>query len=145
MSADIKEIAQRLMEEGWNNRRLAVVDEVIDPAYKYHDPNSPDFAQGPEGYRARILFYEKAFPDMHFVVEDVIAEADRAVIRWHASATHQGELLGIPATGRSISGPGMSIMRFENGKIVEDWCVWDTLGVLRQIGALPASATGQAA
>ena len=145
MSTDVKEVSRRLMEEAWNNRMLNVVDEVIDPSYTYHDPNSPDFPQGPQGYRARILFYEKAFPDMHFDVEDVIAEGDRAVIRWQASAIHRGDLLGIPATGRSISGPGMNIMRFENGKIVEEWCVWDALGVLRQIGALPASATGQAA
>jgi steroid delta-isomerase-like uncharacterized protein len=145
MSTDNKEIARRLMEDVWNNRQLDVVDELVDASYVHHDPNSPDFGEGPESYRARVTFYTNAFPDLRFVIDDVIAEEDRVVLRWQASGTHQGELLGIPATGRTGGGPGINVMQFRNGKIVHDWVLWDALGLLRQLGALPTTAMGHAA
>lgn len=145
MPIDIKAIGLRLMEEVWNNRNLNLVDEVIDPSYAYHDPNSPEFGLGPKGYKARVVFYATAFPDMRFVIEDAIAEGDKVVLRWQASGTHRGELLGIPATGKFTSGSGLSILQFKNGKVVDDWCLWDTLSLLRQLGALPTAAKGHAA
>jgi steroid delta-isomerase-like uncharacterized protein len=145
MSTDNKEIARRLMEEVWNNRQLDVVDEIIDASYGYHDPNSPDFGQGPESYRARVTFYTTAFPDLRFVIEDMIAEEDRVLVRWEASGTHRGELLGVSATGKAITGTGMHVMQCRNGKVVHEWGVWDALGLLRQLGALPTPAAGRAA
>ena len=145
MSTDNKEIARRLMEDVWNNRQLDVVDELVDSSYVHHDPNSPDFGEGPESYRARVTFYTKAFPDLRFVIEDMIAEEDRVLVRWEASGTHRGELLGVPATDKAITGTGMHVMQCRNGKVVHEWGVWDALGLLRQLGALPTSAVGRAA
>jgi len=118
---------------------------VIDASYIYHDPNSPDFGQGPESYKARVTVYANAFPDMRLSIEDVIAEGDRVVLRWRASGTHKGELFGIASTGKTAGGPGMSILHFRNGKVIQDWAVWDTLGLLRQLGVIPATVMGQAA
>ena len=74
-----------------------------------------------------------------------LAEGDRVLLRWQASGTHTGDLQGIPATGKATSGPGMSILHFRNGKVIDDFCIWDTLGMLRQLGVIPAAAMGQAA
>ena len=145
MSTDNKEIARRLMEDVWNNRKLDVVDELIDASYAYHDPNSPDFPQGPEGYKARVTFYTNAFPDLRFVIDDVIAEGDRVVVRWQATGTHRGEVLGVPATGKAITGTGMHVIQCKNGSVVHDWGVWDALGLLHQLGALPTTVMGRAA
>jgi len=144
MSEDIKATAVRLIDI-WNTRELDFVDEVIDSSYEYHDPNTPDLGKGPEGYKARLKLYETAFPDMRFSVDEVLAEGDRVLLRWQASGTHTGDLQGIPATGKATSGPGMSILHFRNGKVIDDFCIWDTLGMLRQLGVPPAAAMGQAA
>ena len=144
MSEDIRATALRLIDV-WNTRQLDFIDEVIDSSYVYHDPSTPDLGTGPEGYKARMKLYETAFPDMKFSVEDAFAEGNRVVLRWQASGTHNGVLLGIPPTGKATSGPGMSILHFKNGKVVEDYCIWDTLGMLRQLGVIPAAAIGQAA
>jgi len=145
MSNDIKAIARRIIEDVWNDRKLNFLDEVIDASYTYHDPNSPDFGDGPQSYKARVTLYANAFPDMRLAIEDVVAEGDSVVLRWHASGTHKGDLFGIAPTGKAVGGPGMSILHFRNGKVVEDWAVWDTLGLLRQLGVIPATVMGQAA
>jgi len=145
MSNDNKAIARKLIEDVWNDRKLNFLDEVIDASYTYHDPNSPDFGQGPQNYKARVTLYANAFPDMRLAIEEVVAEGDSVVLRWQASGTHKGELYGIAPTGKTVGGPGMSILHFRNGKVVEDWAVWDTLGLLRQLGVVPATVLGQAA
>ncbi|MGZ4173443.1 MAG: ester cyclase [Solirubrobacteraceae bacterium] len=80
-------------------------------------------------------------PDARIEIDDIIAEGDRVVIHWHSTGTHQGELMGIPASGRSVHTTGIGIDRIVDGKIAESWTNWDTLGLLAQIGALP-SPTG---
>ena len=144
MPIDIKATARKLIEEAWNNRNLNIVDEVVDTSYSYHDPSSPDFGGGPQGYKARVVFYATVFPDMRFVIEDPIAEGDKVVLRWQVSGTQRGDLLGIRATGKFTTGSGITVLQFKNGKVVDDWCLWDALSLLRQLGALPA-AKSQAA
>jgi steroid delta-isomerase-like uncharacterized protein len=86
-------------------------------------------------------FYQglwQAFPDSRLTVEDLIAKDDKVVCRFVMSATHQGEFFGVPATGKPIRLPGITILRFVDGKCVERWSQADFLGVLQQIGAIPA-------
>jgi steroid delta-isomerase-like uncharacterized protein len=71
------------------------------------------------------------------VIEDVVAEGDRVVIRTTLKATHQGEFQGLPATGKTISVPGITIYRMDNGKIAEAWLVSDNLGMMQQLGVIP--------
>jgi predicted ester cyclase len=145
MSTDIKATARKLMEDVWNNRNLEAIDEVIDVWYKYHDPNTPDLGQGPQSYKTRVALYTTAFPDLRFSIAEIFADGDSVVIRWEGSGTFRGPLQGIAPTGKAGSGPGMNILHFRNGKVVEEFCVWDALGLFRQLGVIPAAAAGQAA
>jgi predicted ester cyclase len=80
----------------------------------------------------------EAFPDLHFTVEDQIAAGDRVVTRWAGTGTHEGEFQGIPPTGRKVRISGIDIDRFASGKVVECWPEVNELGLLQQLGVLPA-------
>ncbi len=84
------------------------------------------------------MFYRRAFPDTQFVIDEQIAEGDRVMTRWTAHGTHKGEFPGIPVTGRKAEVSGVQVDRFVNGKIVETWSVFDQLGLMQQLGAVPA-------
>jgi steroid delta-isomerase-like uncharacterized protein len=80
----------------------------------------------------------RAYPDLHFTVEDLIAEDDKVVVRDSVTGTHRGEYMGIPATGKSVTYHKIFIFRFLIGRIVETWSVVDVLSQMRQLGAIPA-------
>jgi steroid delta-isomerase-like uncharacterized protein len=90
-------------------------------------------------YSHFIAAFRAALPDIHNVVEDVIAEGDKVSVRWTGSGTHTGaRLMGIPAGGRQVSANGIYIFHFVAGKIAEIWNLWDAVNVLQQLGAIPA-------
>ena len=105
--------------------------------YVHHDPNSPE-VHGPEPEKQLIAMYLDAFPDLHFTIEDLVTEDDKVAARLTACGTHQGELLGIPATQRQITVPMIETYRLADGKIAEQWVVMDVLGMLQQLGAIPS-------
>lgn len=82
--------------------------------------------------------YRSAFPDLRFSVQDMVAEGEKVATRVGISATHEGELLGIPLSGRRLSFTAMELYRLEGGKIAEQWVNVDTLGMMQQLGAIPA-------
>src|SRR5919201_628052 len=84
--------------------------------------------------------WNAAFPDLHWTVEDLIAEGDKVVSRYTCRATHQGELMGIPATGKVVTWTCILISRFAGGKCVEEWEEADMLGLFQQLGAIPQMA-----
>ena len=137
MSEQNKKAARRLFEELWNDRKLNLADELIAPDYRNHDPNTPDFGAGPDAYKKLVGMYTKAFPDLRLTIDDMIAEGDKVVVRWTSYGTHKGELRGIPPTGKETSVTGTTICRFSGGRIAEQWLVWDTLGLMRQLGVIP--------
>jgi len=126
---------RRVFEEGWNQGNTAVFDELFAADYLGHDPSGP--IHGPEGFKQYYATYRAAFPDTHLTIEDQIAEGDKVVTRWTATGTNQGTLMGIPPSGKRVTITGISITRIANGKAVEDWVNFDTLGMLQQIGAIP--------
>jgi predicted ester cyclase len=130
-----KMLARRLFEEVWSSKNLAVVDELVAPNFVFH--NSVQTLYGPEGYKQFATTYHNAFPKAHFTVEDVIAEGDTVALRWSARATHTGELLGIPPTGKQVTVTGTTISLISNDKSVESWGEFDALGLLQQIGVIP--------
>jgi steroid delta-isomerase-like uncharacterized protein len=136
---DPKKIVRLLFEEPWKGN-MDVVDEYIAPRFVGHDPAEPEPIRGPQGFKAQIEKYLAAFPDARFTIDDQFAEGDRVATRWTARGTHQGELAGISPTGKEVTVTGLTFSRFEGGKIVEDWLIWDTLGMLVQLGAVPAPA-----
>ena len=82
--------------------------------------------------------YVTAFPDIHFEVEQLLASGDFVVMRWKATGTHQGELNGIPPTGRHVATRGCAVTEFKNHKVIREWDYWDNVNMLRQLGVMPA-------
>jgi steroid delta-isomerase-like uncharacterized protein len=136
-----KAIARRHFEEVWSKGNITLVDEHIATNFVLHDPSSRE-VQGTEGYKQYVTIYRTAFPDIHFIVEDQIAEGNKVATRWTATGTHQGELMGIPPTGKLCTVTGISIGRIAGGKIQESWSYWDAMGMLQQLGVVPPIAEG---
>ena len=141
MSEENKAIARRIFEEVWNQGNLDVADEILDASHVTHG-RYVELPTGPEGVKQFVSIYLSAFPDTQFTIEDQIAEEDKVVTRWTAHGTHKGELMGIPATGKQVVVTGISINHFVGGKIVEAWDNWDGLGMMQQIGVVPAMGEG---
>jgi steroid delta-isomerase-like uncharacterized protein len=136
MSEENKAIARRFFEL-WEKGDLDALEEVLAPDSVDHDPYNPHGQEGLEGGKKTIAMYRAAFPDTSFTIDDQVADGDKVVTRWTATGTHEGELMGVPPTGTKSSVTGITIDRIENGKIVEGWTSWDTLGLMRNIGAIP--------
>lgn len=131
-----KAIARRLFDELWNKGNLAAADELIDANCTHHDPATPDIGTGPAAQKNLVTMYRSAFPDLSVNVHDIIGEGNIAAIRWTSTGTHRGELFGIAPTGNRITITGISLLRTDRGKVAESWGNWDTLGLMRQIGAV---------
>jgi steroid delta-isomerase-like uncharacterized protein len=132
-----KTIARRSFEEPWNQGNLAAVDEIYAATYVNHDPANPGI-EGLAGQKQLIRTYRTAFPDTHFKIEEQIAEGDKVVTRWTATGTHRGDLMGIAPTGKQARVSGINIDHIADGKIQESWSNWDTLGLMQQLGVVPA-------
>jgi predicted ester cyclase len=141
-TGDPKEIVRRALEEPW--RDMSVVDELVDAGYVGYDPAVPEPIRGPEGYRENFEQYKSAFEGAQITVKQQIAEGDLVASRWEGRGRHTGEMMGIAPTGKEVVVSGLSLSRVTNGKIVEDWINWDTLGMLQQIGAIPSAAAATA-
>jgi steroid delta-isomerase-like uncharacterized protein len=133
-----KVLIRRVYEESWNQGNLALLDELIGSDYEEHDPNYPQPVRGAEGLKQYIQMFRTAFPDVHFTIEDIVGEGDTVAVRHTGRGTHQGELFGIPPTGKQLTVTGMTCHRFVNGKLVESWVNVDNLGMLQQLGVIPA-------
>jgi len=138
-SASMKVVVGRYYEELWSQGRLEFVDEHMAPDYENHDPATPGAVlTGRDAFRALVVTYREAFPDLRFEIVEQHADGDTVVSRWFASGTHRGALMGIPPTGkRAPTVEGITLTTFAGGKIVRDRVVWDTLGLLRGLGAIP--------
>ena len=112
-----------------------LVDELIHPDYHNHE-RAADRPGGPEGFKETVAILRKAFSDICFEPQDVIADGDRVVVRGQFTAFHVGEFAGMPATGRRLSIQQIHVWRVENGKLIEHWAVRDQIGGLRQLGPL---------
>ena len=123
--------------ELWNAGDVDAIGDLVAAAYVRHDPSAPE-VRGPEAQRQLVAMYLAAFPDLRFTVEDLIAADDRVTTRLTARATHRGELLGIPPTGNEVTIAAMETYRIAGGRIAEQWVVMDALGMLQQLGAIPA-------
>ena len=136
-----KAIARRFLEEVFGQGKLAVADEIVAPDHVDHGPGAlPGVPHGPEGSKMLVTGYRNAFPDIHFTIDEQIAEGDKVVTRWTGHATHKGELAGIPATGKSATVTGIGVDRIVNGKIVESWGIFDQFGMMQQLGIIPAAS-----
>ena len=128
-----KAVIRRLIDEVVNGGNLNVIDELVAPDFVNHNPlpgATPDRA----GFKTAFRNLHAAFPDLHTINSDLIAEGDRVVALRGFEGTHSGPFMGVPATGRHITLDGMTVFRVVNGQISERWSVLDLLGVRRQLG-----------
>lgn len=131
-----KVLVRRFFEELWNQGNLVVADELLAPEHLHHFPGED--IHGPDGVKQLISGLRSALHDFHMSTDDVIAEADRVVMRFTIRGTHQGEGMGLPPTGKRVVYTGIDIFRISGGKIVERWGEVDMLGLLQQLGVVPA-------
>jgi steroid delta-isomerase-like uncharacterized protein len=139
MSAeDNKAIARQSWEEVADHRNLELADELFVPGYVHHDPGLPlQMQQSHDAYMQHLPMFYSAFPDFHLIIEDMVAERDGVATRWSFRGTHQGELMGMPGTGKKVAASGITIQRVDGGKTVEGWTLFNTLRMLQQIGVVP--------
>lgn len=137
MSAeDNKTIIHRVFTEIVNNGNFALADELIGPTYVNHGIPVP--ATGPEAFKMAVALFRAAFPDIHATQEQVLAEGDRVATHGYFTGTHRGDFNGIPPTGKSVKVAYIDVWRLENGKAVENWVQMDMMGLLQQLGVVPA-------
>jgi predicted ester cyclase len=141
MSADNKEVVRRALEEPWQN--VDVLDEVVSSDYVGYDPAAPGPIRGIQGAKENVDQYRSAFEGAQITVKEQIAESDFVASRWEGRGRHTGELMGIAPTGKEAVVTGQTLSRLADGKIVEEWTNWDTLGMLQQIGAVPTPSAAQ--
>lgn len=126
------ELVARWME-WWNTGDTALADAIYDEAYVRHASDTPGTGPGP--IKELVAMFRRAFPDLHYIVEDTITEGDRVAVRWTCTGTHLGDLMGMLPTGRSGILVGCDILRVEGDRIVESWPFYDRLAMLEQMQA----------
>jgi steroid delta-isomerase-like uncharacterized protein len=137
VSAEENKAIARRAYEIFSSGNLEALQEVIAPDLVDHNA-APGQAPGIEGTRQVLGMLRAAFPDLRLTPEDLIAEGDRVVARLMVTGTHQGEFQGLPPTGKQVTMSGIEIVRLAGGKAVERWGEFDILGLLQQLGAVPA-------
>jgi predicted ester cyclase len=135
MSEQNKALDRRVYE-AISNSNLDALDDLMAADIVDHEL-PPGLPPGVEGSKAFLGIFTSAFPDLKMAVEDQMAEGDRVVTRWTATGTHNGELMGIPATGRKVTVTGIDISRWSGGKQVEHWGQFDQMGMMQQLGVIP--------
>jgi steroid delta-isomerase-like uncharacterized protein len=133
-----KALIRRFVQEAFNQGNLDVADEVYAPRFFSYDPATSEEERRPEDVKQFVNMYRSAFPDGRTTIEDLIAEGDKVAYRWAYRGTHQGELMGIAPTGKEVTITGITIDRISGGRIEEEWNNFDQLGMLQQLGVVPA-------
>ena len=139
MAQENSALIRRWFEEVWNQGRMEAIDEMASPDVIGHGQAQHDTDVGLHEFRNFAVGLRSAFPDMKVVIDQTLEQGDKVVARWTATMTHKGEFLGIAPTGKKATITGTSTQRISGGKIVEGWDNWDQLGLLVQIGAVPAA------
>jgi predicted ester cyclase len=137
MSEQNKAVVRRLFEDHWNQKNRSLTDELFAPSAILHTPDG--VLSGLQGATDLFDAYATAFPDFHLTLEDVVAEGDKVAVRWTFEGTHRGPFAGIAATGKRVNvANGVAIYRIAGGKVVEGNFAWGKLGLMQQLGVMPA-------
>jgi steroid delta-isomerase-like uncharacterized protein len=139
--ADHKALTLRIFDT-FNTHDAAATAALFAPNAVLRDIAVPQPVVGRAQIAGVYARHLVAIPDTLVRVERMVAEGESVVAEWTISGTHQGKLMGIPASGRAVTIAGVSIIRFREGAPVEDTRVWDLAGLLRQIGLLPRRYDG---
>jgi steroid delta-isomerase-like uncharacterized protein len=131
------QVVHDYLEQVWNGRAVDLIGSFFREDAVVHNlprPLTPDR----DGVRENVNRTIATFPDFTLTIDDTVVEGDRVAVRLTFTGTHRGGFYGMPATGKSFSISAMAVARLADAKIVEWWQIGDTLGLLRQIGAMPA-------
>ncbi len=144
MGTDIKALARQTIEELFDRGRTGYLDEVSELSYVGHDPvRRKSFSLDDQKTIAES--FRQGFPDLRCTVSDTFMEGDRCVCRWRMTGTHTGTFLAFAPTGRTVVVDGISEMRFHEGRLAEQWTLYDCLGLLNQLGVLSSIEEMEAA
>ena len=143
MSQENIATSRRFIEEAFNQGNLDVIDELSGDGFVDHDPMMGD--QDVDAVKQTIGTYRDAFPDIHITIEDIFDAGDKVVYRWTGQGTFENEMMGLqPTHEQGDPVKGITVDRYEGGKVVETWTQWDTLTFMRDIGAIPEQAPASA-
>jgi steroid delta-isomerase-like uncharacterized protein len=133
-----KTLMRHFYEEVFNQKNVAAIDDFIAPTFVNHSASQLGLTAGDlEHVTQFVSMVMQVFPDLHYTVEDLVAEGDKVVARLTISGTQQGAFMGIPSTGKHATISDIEIFRITGGKAVETWVQVDFLGLLQQLGAIP--------
>jgi steroid delta-isomerase-like uncharacterized protein len=129
-------IAEEMFGNAWNKGDLTVVDKLIAPDAYDHSPLASE--KGSQGFKKIITSFRASMPDLKMTIEDEIFSGDRVVHRWKVEGKHTAApLFGVPASGKNIALTGITVVKVQDGKIVERWTQLDQFGLLKQLGIIP--------
>ena len=141
---EIKALERRLYEEYNKGKEavLAVIDELYATDTIQHSSTGQDI-RGIKNYKQHVSEFSSAFPDLHFTIDDMIAEGDKVAMRITGTGTNKGAFRGIPPTNEKVTVSMIQIDRFAGGKFVEGWSRYDTWGLMQQLGLIPTPKKGK--
>jgi predicted ester cyclase len=135
-----KRVVRRIFEEAVNGKKLELLGELV--AEDYTGMQGPLAIRGPAGFARSLQALIEGFPDIHYQLDDLVADGDRVAVRWQWKGTHRAEFHGpggvsYPPTGNQVANDGMAIFHIKDGKVRSAWLITDRLGFLQMVGALP--------
>jgi steroid delta-isomerase-like uncharacterized protein len=129
-----KAVYRRFIQEVFNAGRLDLLDELLSPSYVYRDA-PPGTPPGADGIKQVVTMFRAAFPDLAISIDEQVAEGDLVCSRTTLRGTQQGAIFGIPATGKAVTVPGLTMVRIVDGRLVESWVKNDVMSLMSQLGA----------
>ena len=140
MSAgDNKKMVRQFYDEVINKGNLRAIDKLLAENFVDHSL-VPGLPHGVEGVKQSFTMLRKGFPDARVTIKDLIVEGDKVVTRATMHGTNKGEFMGTPATGKKVTVEVIDVFRLSRGKAVEHWGLWDAMGMMQQLGAVPPPA-----
>lgn len=133
---DVADLVTRFYTTVHNDHDLTLLDDAFDPKVVAHWSGLPDL-HGADELRAAVTADLEAFPDQQLTLDELVVDGEVAASRWTFRGTHTGDYYGIPATARAITSTVVAFDRIRDGKLVENWTVFDNYDVMRQLGIVP--------
>jgi steroid delta-isomerase-like uncharacterized protein len=132
--SDNKAVMLRLYDEVFSQGNIDLIDEIMADDFLEHEELPPGIPPGKAAPRALVTLLREAFPDFRATAEEMLEDGDKVITRARFSGTHQGEFMGIPATGNTVDIPVIDIVEFRDGKAVAHWGIMDQAGMMQQLG-----------
>lgn len=137
MPQELKAAIRLIFDQAYNNGSLDAFDEIYSADSVRHRPPLPDII-GLEAYKESIARLRATYPDLHLTIQEILVDGDSNAVRWTMHGTHTGIGGPFPPTGREVEFTGITISHMVDGKTIENWANIDNLGVLQQLGVIPA-------